>query len=92
LGACSVSAAGGIRADRIEDATFKRAVRAAAGCAVVLATADKLLADASHAVAALSEIDVLVLERPPAADAGAAALAAALRAAGCPRLLFADPA
>ncbi|MBE7212618.1 MAG: DeoR/GlpR transcriptional regulator [Gluconacetobacter diazotrophicus] len=91
LGACSVSAIGGARAERFEDATFKRAVLAAARNSVVLATAEKFAGDAPHAVAALSELDSLVLERPQSSGGDHAAWVDALRAAGRPRLLFADP-
>jgi DeoR/GlpR family transcriptional regulator of sugar metabolism len=85
LGACAVSAADGIGAFDLADATFKRAVHAASRHRVVLATSDKLETRAPYRVAAIDAIEQLVVEHDAAPDqlaalerAGAAILAAPL--------------
>lgn len=79
LGACAVSAAGGVGAQHAADAAFKRVLVDASRRAVVLALNDKLGAPAPHAVAPLPALDTLVVEH----DADPAALAP-LQAAGAP--------
>lgn len=77
LGACAVSAGGGIGALHAADAGFKRVLLAASRHATVLALNDKLGAHAPHRVAPLAALAELVVEH----DADAAALAP-LQAAG----------
>lgn len=72
LGACAVSASGGIAAFDPADATFKRALLAASVQVAVLATSDKLETRAPHRVAAVGDIALLIVEH----DAAAASLAA----------------
>lgn len=62
LGACAVSSADGISAFELEDAIFKRALLDSARYSLVMATSEKLNARAPHHVAALAEIDALVVE------------------------------
>jgi DeoR/GlpR family transcriptional regulator of sugar metabolism len=83
LGACAV-AAGGIAAFHAADALFKRTLLAASAHVAVLATSDKLDTRAPHRVAAVADIDHLVVAHvAPAAvlaalaDAGATLLTAA---------------
>lgn len=83
LGACALSPQRGLAAFGLADATFKRAVVAASARCVVLATTDKLAAHAPHRVAALDEIDCIVVEhdlpredRAALSSAGASILAA----------------
>lgn len=71
LGACAVSAAAGIGAFHMADATFKRALHAASRHNIVLATSDKLETRAAYRVAAIGDIDQLIVEH----DAPAASLA-----------------
>lgn len=60
IGACSVSE-DGLSADHFEDATFKRAVIASARRTVVLATDEKIDRRAVHQIAALRQVDTLVV-------------------------------
>ena len=60
IGACSVSE-DGLAADHFEDATFKRAVIASARRTVVLATDDKIDRRAVHQIAALRQVNALVV-------------------------------
>jgi DeoR/GlpR family transcriptional regulator of sugar metabolism len=62
IGACAISSQSGVSAFSMADAAFKRAVIAASAHVVVLATTDKLSARAAHRVAALDEVDCLVVE------------------------------
>lgn len=77
LGACAVSAADGIGAFGLADATFKRAVHAASRHSAVLATSDKLETRAPYRVCAAGDVDQLVVEHdaPPAQLHALAALA-----------------
>jgi len=86
IGACSVSEEG-VGAAQLADATFKRAVVARAARTVALIASDKLGRAAPHQVAALGQIDLLVVEA-----SASAAQRAALDAAGCRGILIADPA
>jgi DeoR/GlpR family transcriptional regulator of sugar metabolism len=61
IGACAVSP-DGIAVFHYADGSFKRVVIARAASVVVLATTDKLDQRAAHHVAALDEIDLLVIE------------------------------
>ena len=85
LGACSVSAEDGGGAFHFADAGFKRAVSAASRHTLVLATADKLARRAPHRVAALSQVDALVID----ADVDLSRRTA-LEAGGCRSLILAD--
>ena len=62
VGTCSISLERGLGAFHFEDATFKHALVAASRCKVVLAADDKFDTRTPHQVAALSEIDVMVVE------------------------------
>ena len=75
VGACAVSADGGVSAFHPADATFKRALVAASRLRLVLATTDKLATHAPHRVARIDEIAVLVVEH----DADARMLAGLAR-------------
>ncbi|MBN8810775.1 MULTISPECIES: DeoR/GlpR family DNA-binding transcription regulator [unclassified Sphingomonas] len=86
IGACSVSEEG-VGAAQLADATFKRSVIARAERTVVLIANDKLDRAAPHQVAALGQIDMLVVEA-----SASAAQRASLDAAGCRAILVADPA
>jgi len=86
IGACSVSEEG-VGAAQLADATFKRSVIARAERTVVLIANDKLDRAAPHQVAALGQIDMLVVEA-----SAPAAQRASLDAAGCRAILVADPA
>ena len=86
IGACAV-ADEGVAAFHHADASFKRAVIARAAQAIVLATTDKLGADAGYHVALPGEVALLVIE-----EATTAAQRRALDAAGYPRLLIAPAA
>jgi DeoR/GlpR family transcriptional regulator of sugar metabolism len=84
IGACAVSAAGGVCAFDLADASFKRALWSAGQHKVVLATTEKLGTRAPHRIAAIRDIDQFVLESDaPAAEiealvqAGAAVIQAA---------------
>jgi len=83
IGACAVSPLG-IFAFHHADAHFKRAVIAQAAQIAVLAAHDKLDADAPHHVAALGQIDLLILE-----DKTMPEQHAALAAGGATHLLIA---
>lgn len=67
IGACAVSPASGVSAFDLADAIFKRALLAASRHSLVLATTDKLDARAPHRVAAVGDIETLVVEHdaPP---------------------------
>jgi DeoR/GlpR family transcriptional regulator of sugar metabolism len=69
VGACAVSAAIGVSAYDLTDATFKRALLAASQKSVTLITSEKLGARAPHRVAELKDISAFVVE--PDADADA---------------------
>jgi DeoR/GlpR family transcriptional regulator of sugar metabolism len=69
VGACAVSAATGVSAYELSDATFKRALLAASQKSVVLTTTEKLGARAPHRVAELKDIGVFVVEHDANADA-----------------------
>jgi len=71
LGACAVDPDSGISAHDSADAAFKRALLAASGHSLVLATSDKFSARAPFRVAAWERIEGLVAE----ADAPPQALA-----------------
>jgi DeoR/GlpR family transcriptional regulator of sugar metabolism len=72
VGTCAVDAEAGIWAVDGEEATLKRALIAASSRCVVVATNDKLGAQASHRIGDVDQIDLLVVE----ADAPAAQVAA----------------
>ena len=82
IGACAVSAEGGVSAFDYADAAFKRALKRASRRCAALATADKLGARAPHRVAAVNEFDAFIVDRD--ADPGALA---ELAAAGAVLLL-----
>ena len=84
-GACAVSAATGVSAYELSDATFKRALLAASHKTIVLATTEKLGARAPHRVAELREIGAFVVEH----DANVDALGE-IAQAGC-EILMAEP-
>jgi len=87
LGVCAVHPGRGIGAALHADALFKRALVAASRQCVVLATNEKFAAHAPHRSCALSDIDLLVVERDAPAElttplqAAGATLAVALPAA-----------
>jgi DeoR/GlpR family transcriptional regulator of sugar metabolism len=62
LGACAVSAEEGISAFDPADALFKRALIARSRATVMMVATDKLGTHAPHRVAALDEIDGVVVE------------------------------
>ena len=62
LGACSVSLSGGISAFDHADAVFKRVLVEVSNKVTILVTTEKLGTRAPHQVAALDQIDQLVLE------------------------------
>lgn len=62
LGACAVSAKGGISAVDMSDAAIKRTLLSVSREALVLATTDKLDARAPHRVAAIEDIARLIVE------------------------------
>jgi len=68
VGTCAVDAEAGIWAVDGEEATLKRALLAASSRCVVVATNDKLGAQASHRIGDVDQIDLLVVEAdaPPA--------------------------
>ena len=69
LGACAVSADGGVSVRHAADASFKRALSAASRERQVLVTSDKLGERAPYRVVALDRIDCLVVEHDaPARD------------------------
>lgn len=69
VGVCAVSAATGVSAYDLSDATFKRALLAASQNSVVLATSEKLGARAPYRVAGLKDIGAFVVEHDADADA-----------------------
>ena len=85
VGACAVSAATGVSAYELSDATFKRTLLAASRKRLVIATDEKLTARAPHRVAELKDIDTFVVEHDADTDA-----LDQLAAAGC-EVLTADP-
>lgn len=62
IGTCAVDAQQGLWAVDGEEAALKRAMLAASSRCVVVATNDKLGAQASHRIGTVDDIDVLVLE------------------------------
>ena len=62
IGTCAVDAQQGLWAVDGEEAALKRAMLAASSRCVVVATNDKLGAQASHRIGTVNDIDVLVLE------------------------------
>lgn len=62
IGACAVSAATGVCAFNLADATFKRALCAAGRHTLVLATSEKLGTRAPHRIARLDQVGRFVLE------------------------------
>jgi len=68
IGACAVSAAGGVSAFELADAAFKRRVLAASATSLVLATSDKLGMRAPHRVAPIERIARVVIEHDAPAD------------------------
>jgi DeoR/GlpR family transcriptional regulator of sugar metabolism len=74
LGACSVSCGEGISAFDPADALFKRALMARSRAVVVMVATDKLGTRAPHRVAALEEIDGIVVEHDAATHADFEAL------------------
>lgn len=62
LGVCAITVAAGVCTVDAGDAAFKRALRAASRHCVALATNDKLGLHAPHRVAAMRELDQLVVE------------------------------
>lgn len=87
IGSCAISPKGGISAYGLADATFKRAVLEAAGYAIVLVLNEKFDTRAPHRVAAIGELDCVVVEQdlPRAARA-------ALSKAGTSVVVSAEPA
>ena len=85
IGACAVSAGAGVSAYDFGDAAFKRALLAASGTCLVLATSEKLGTRAPHRVAELKDIDTFVVEHDADAE-----LLRELATAGC-EILVADP-
>jgi DeoR/GlpR family transcriptional regulator of sugar metabolism len=69
LGACALSAKGGVSAFETADAAFKRALLARSRSAIVLATNDKLGQQAPQRIAAVDAIDRIVLEHDAPVDA-----------------------
>lgn len=84
IGACAASE-DGVGAFHYEDATFKRAVIAAAVHTLVIATTDKLEMPATHRIATLDQIDTLVIEPDVTAERRAM-----LDASGCRSVLVAS--
>jgi DeoR/GlpR family transcriptional regulator of sugar metabolism len=76
IGSCAISPESGISAYALADATFKRAVLAAAEHSVVLALAEKFDARAAHKVATTGELDCVVVEYDLPRDVRAALLKA----------------
>lgn len=62
VGTCAVDAEAGLWAVDGEEATLKRAMLAASSRCVVVASNDKLGAQAAHRIGAVEQIDLLVLE------------------------------
>jgi DeoR/GlpR family transcriptional regulator of sugar metabolism len=62
LGACAVSATGGVAAVHHADALFKRALLASSRVCIALVTSEKFKAKAPHRVAPLRNIDKLIVE------------------------------
>ena len=62
IGSCAISPTRGVSAFDLADATFKRAVLASSEHSVVLALTDKFEARAPYKVAAISEIESIVVE------------------------------
>lgn len=85
LGACAVSATGGLAAFDPADAMFKRVLLAASVQVTVLATTDKLDTRAQHRVGAVADIAQLVVEHnAPAASVAALARAGAIIVTAAP--------
>jgi DeoR/GlpR family transcriptional regulator of sugar metabolism len=85
LGVCAVSFSTGVSAYNFADAAFKRALLAASRNHLVLATSEKLAAQAPHRVAELKDIDMVVVEHGAEMDS-----LDQLAAAGC-EVLISDP-
>jgi DeoR/GlpR family transcriptional regulator of sugar metabolism len=62
LGACAVHPDAGVSTTRSDEVEFKRAVVAAGGEVIVVATDDKLMTAAPYAVADTNAIDLLIVE------------------------------
>jgi DeoR/GlpR family transcriptional regulator of sugar metabolism len=75
LGACAVSSEEGVSAFDSADAAFKRVLLAHSRTVVIMATTEKLGTRAPHRVAALADIDCLVVEHDAAARVDVAAMA-----------------
>ncbi len=69
LGACALSAAGGVSAFEMADATFKRALLARSSRSMLLATNDKLGQQAPQRVASVDAIDRIIVEHDAPAEA-----------------------
>lgn len=85
IGACAISG-DGVGAFHYEDATLKRALISRSSRTLVMATTTKLGAQAPFQIAALSQIDMVVIEPGASPEQRAA-----LDAGGCRALLVADP-
>jgi DeoR/GlpR family transcriptional regulator of sugar metabolism len=91
LGACAVSASSGIAAFDPADAAFKRAVMAASAYVAVLATSAKLETRAPHRVAAVGDVDRIIVEHDaPAAIVASLTQAGALISPSFPESSIAD--
>ena len=75
LGACAVSSEEGVSTFDSGDAALKRVLLAHSRTVVIMATTDKLGTRAPHRVAALADIDCLVVEHDAAARVDFAAMA-----------------
>ncbi len=69
LGACALSAKGGISAFETTDASFKRALLARSDRAIVLATNDKLGRQAPERIADVNTVDRIIIEHDAPIDA-----------------------
>lgn len=69
LGACALSARGGVSAFETADAAFKRALLARSDRTIVLATNDKLGQQTPQRIAAVDSIDRIILEHDAPVDA-----------------------
>lgn len=69
LGACALSARGGVSAFEAADAAFKRALLARSSRTILLATNDKLGQRAPQRIAAVDAIDQIILEHDAPVDA-----------------------
>lgn len=63
LGACAITLKSGVGVFHLADAQFKRALLAASQVSMALVTTEKIEANAPHRVAALKDLDQLVVER-----------------------------